>query len=79
MRCLSCNVWLTDFESTRKSVETNDYLDLCNKCLKGLGIATIDRTDLQGQEERPPYDEALDAILEPFRGIVEDPFFEDEL
>lgn len=33
MRCLACNVALSDAESTRKSVVTGDYIDLCNRCL----------------------------------------------
>lgn len=82
MRCYSCNNWLNDFESTRKSAETGDYLDICNKCSKGLELSTIDRKDLPGREYLPDYDESLDTILEPFRGVKElkdDPFFEDEV
>jgi hypothetical protein len=32
MRCYCCDKILSDFESTRKSVSTGDYLDMCNKC-----------------------------------------------
>lgn len=32
MRCLACNRELSDFESTRKSQETGEYIDLCNRC-----------------------------------------------
>ena len=52
MRCCCCDVNLTEFESTRKSAVTGDYLDMCNKCIKGLGIATLDRGDLQNAGER---------------------------
>ncbi len=38
MRCICCDVALSDFESTRKSSESGEYLDMCNKCFK-----TIDR------------------------------------
>ena len=34
MRCKACDVGLTDYESTRKSVITGEYLDLCNECYK---------------------------------------------
>jgi hypothetical protein len=61
MRCCSCNVALTDFESTRKGALSGQYLDLCNGCIKGLGIATLDRPDLEGS----------------FTSIYEDPDFED--
>lgn len=48
MRCVSCNSNLTDFESTRKGALSGTYLDLCNGCIKGLNIATLDRPDLEG-------------------------------
>ena len=34
--CISCDTVLSDFEATRKHAETNEYLDLCNKCLKEI-------------------------------------------
>lgn len=40
MRCLSCNIILTDEEQRRKSTVTGDYFDLCNKCL-GTIVDTI--------------------------------------
>jgi len=61
MRCCSCNVALSDFESTRKGALSGQYLDLCNGCIKGLGISTLDRPDLEGS----------------FTSIYEDPDFED--
>lgn len=61
MRCVSCNQALSDFESTRKGALSGTYLDLCNGCIKGLGIATIDRPDLEGSftsiYEDPDYDD----------------------
>lgn len=61
MRCCSCNVALTDFESTRKGALSGQYLDLCNGCIKGLGISTLDRPDLEGSftsiYEDPDYDD----------------------
>lgn len=39
MRCKACNVSLNDFESTRKSKNTGEYLDLCNTC---FGLARPD-------------------------------------
>ena len=32
MKCLSCDVILSDFEATRKSEVTNEFFDLCNHC-----------------------------------------------
>ena len=50
MRCFCCNRVLNDFEATRKSATTGEYLDTCNKCIKGLNIKTIDREDLAPKE-----------------------------
>lgn len=36
MRCKACNKNLSDAESTRKSVVTGDYLDLCDHCLETI-------------------------------------------
>ena len=32
MRCYCCDKNLNDFESTRKSASTGEFLDMCNKC-----------------------------------------------
>lgn len=48
MRCIACNRNLTDFESTRKSVHTGTYLDLCNNCFSTVSkdVPVIERADL---------------------------------
>ena len=48
MRCKACNKALTDFESTRKSSVTEEFLDLCNTCYKHIKEDTqvIERPDL---------------------------------
>jgi hypothetical protein len=53
MRCLSCNKALGDFESTRKSVETGEYIDMCNNCFSHVAknVVTHDRADLQAEDE----------------------------
>lgn len=55
MRCYCCNKILSDFEATRKSIKTNEYLDMCNKCYNTISedLLTYERTDL--------YDEAEDS------------------
>jgi len=50
MRCYCCDKALSDFESTRKSVTTGDYLDMCNKC-----YATI-KEDLHAEERYDLFD-----------------------
>lgn len=56
MRCDCCDKNLNDFESTRKSKVTGEYLNMCNTCFTGLGIETVDRGDLNPWE-LPPVDE----------------------
>lgn len=48
MRCRACNEELTDFEATRRSINTMDYIELCNQCMRPLSkdIATLNRNDL---------------------------------
>lgn len=52
MRCLSCNVALTDFEATRKGLNTQEFLDLCNYCFYTIkdDVLTIDRSDLEEED-----------------------------
>lgn len=50
MRCYCCDKLLSDFESTRKSVNTGDYLDMCNKC-----YSTI-KEDLHAEERYDLFD-----------------------
>lgn len=36
MKCVSCDVVLSNREISRKSLNTNDYLDMCDSCLSEL-------------------------------------------
>lgn len=49
MRCLACNKKLSDFEATRKSTETNEYIDLCNVCFSTIKDVVLpnEREDLK--------------------------------
>ena len=62
MRCLSCNKALSDFEATRKSANTGEYLDLCNHCFSDIqyDVDAIVREDLREDEavdEEDDYDD----------------------
>ena len=39
MRCDCCNKKLTDYETSLKSVSSDEYLNTCTGCLIGLGIS----------------------------------------
>ncbi len=47
MRCLCCNRNLDDYESTMRHPVTNEFLDICAKCLPDTGITPIVRSDLK--------------------------------
>jgi hypothetical protein len=60
MRCYCCNKALSDYEATRKSVTTGDFLDMCNKCYSTISgdVLALERTDLKDDdEEEPDYDD----------------------
>lgn len=78
MRCDACDKWLDDFESTIKSATTGEYINLCRKHLKGLGIATVDRIDLDDGTLRRNPEDRTDEALDPFKPLVDDPLFDDE-
>ena len=48
MRCIACNKLLTDFESSRKSVTTGEYIDMCTDCYKHIrdDVNVIENNDL---------------------------------
>jgi len=48
MKCRACDVALNDFEATRKSKETGEFIDLCNQCYISVSneINALERFDL---------------------------------
>lgn len=58
MKCVCCNKTLNDYESTRRHALTNEFLDLCNRCMKDMpNIPTKDRSDLVKEAD---FDDDLD-------------------
>jgi hypothetical protein len=47
MHCRCCDAQLTDYESTRKHIDTGEYLDVCNQCFAYVrdSIQSIGRID----------------------------------
>jgi hypothetical protein len=60
MRCQCCNHNLSDFESTARRSDTNEFLDLCLSCLKDVGIDYIGRRDLDPTSDPEPDDLELE-------------------
>jgi hypothetical protein len=60
MRCIACNKTLNDYESTRRHALTNEFLDLCNRCMKDMpNIPTKDRPDLVKEAD---FDDDVDDL-----------------
>ena len=59
MRCHCCDKNLNDYESTRKSVSTGEYLDMCNKCYSTVSDDLLSevRYDLYDGNEDDEYEE----------------------
>lgn len=47
MKCLSCDVILTDREATRKYPHIDEYIDLCNNCFVDAGLSWNDKEDME--------------------------------
>lgn len=52
MRCKACDAKLSDFEATRKSLTTGEFLDLCSTCFNYIKedvyvIENQDNMDIQ--------------------------------
>ena len=47
MRCVCCNRNLSDYESRLRHPETNEFLDICNKCLKDIPIEPLAPVDME--------------------------------
>ena len=69
MRCLACNKALNDFEATRKSATSGEFVDLCNHCFHNVeqDLETVVREDLRDEES---YDE--DIELDDLKGDIFD-------
>lgn len=52
MRCLACNRLLSDRDTSRKSITTGEYLDLCGKCFDTIKeqVPVIENPLLEGED-----------------------------
>jgi len=53
MRCKACNKELTDYESTRRAAESNEFIDLCNDCYNSISedVVAFERADLMHTDD----------------------------
>ena len=48
---------MSDYEATRKSVTTGNFLDMCNKCYGSISgeVLCLERTDLRHEDEEEEF------------------------
>tara|TARA_R100001530_G_scaffold134678_2_gene110037 strand:- start:380 stop:562 length:183 start_codon:yes stop_codon:yes gene_type:complete len=48
MKCLACDKVLSEFESTRRSLMSGEFMDLCNRCYSNIeeDAPALTRSDL---------------------------------
>lgn len=61
MRCKACNQALNEFEATRKSKDTGEFIDLCNNCYSFVrdDVQAIENFDLMDLQDSVDIDEEL--------------------
>ena len=61
MRCVACNTELTDYESTRRSSRSGEFLDLCNDCYKSINddVEVVDNPENINYQDYVDFDEEL--------------------
>ena len=63
MRCYCCNRNLSDYESALRHPDTNEYLDICLKCLEDIPITPIAPKD---KEVATGYDDEIEDFVADF-------------
>jgi len=72
MRCQCCNRILTDYETTLRHKYTKEFVDICLKCLDGLGIKTKGRKDLLHQAYVPEDIDVFSELLLDERSLYDE-------
>jgi hypothetical protein len=58
MRCLACDCELTDYEATKRSVFSGDYVQLCQSCLADTDCVALGNPALMSDAD----DDLVDGI-----------------
>jgi hypothetical protein len=66
MHCDCCDKLLSDWESSLRSVTTDEYMNTCWKCLQGLNIEVKGNMALKRKR-----DESLDEIEEDIEPYIQ--------
>ena len=57
MRCICCDTMLSPYESTRRHALTNEFMDMCKRCMRDMpNIPVKDRRDLVNSDDMDTID-----------------------
>ena len=68
MRCYCCNNILTNYEATLRNRSTDEFTDICLKCLKGLSINVEGNKSLLLDKENPEVEDYLYEDISQYIG-----------
>jgi len=52
MRCICCDTMLSPYESTRRHALTNEFMDMCKRCMRDMpNVPMKDRRDLVNSDD----------------------------
>lgn len=69
MRCRACDTMLSDYESSIRSVESNEFIDMCVGCMQqGGDTNVIGNTSLKHEAEEYPEELDFQNINDLFYG-----------
>ena len=74
MKCKACDAILTDFEASRRSLVTGDYVTLCQSCFSGIkdDVMAFGNPKLMTEDDDDPIVEQLNLMFDPFDDLDDD-------
>ena len=53
MHCICCDKILSDYEATRRNVNTKEFMDMCNRCYGTISndVLALERQDLRHEDD----------------------------
>lgn len=74
MKCKACDAILTDFEASRRSLVTGEYVTLCQVCFSGIkdDVMAFGNPKLMTEDDDDPIVEQLNLMFDPFDDLDDD-------
>jgi hypothetical protein len=71
MRCIACDSGLTDYETSRKSIITGDYINMCSSCFRDI------KNDCLAVGNPSLLDDSEDDTIEDGSDLIDNDLFDD--